>query len=216
VAALTVACVNVGNYLGMGEKYVDTLASMARRHLPPHDFVCIDESRFKRWWAKLELFKPGRFTGNVLYFDLDVVISGDLTGLLGCLEWGDFWALDDFAWALSRAPQWAMAERLKTLKPHVMRGKNAFKRTMGGWGTCNSSVMLWRGDAGRDIWEWYQPAAVDRLHGDQNWITRVMGHRMKLIPPGWAGSYRLGPPGCPITVYHGDGKPHEVHDPDWY
>ena len=75
MAALTVACVEVGNYLGRGEEYVGKLRSMASRHLPEHEFVCITESEHPSWWCKLELFKPGRLTGPTIYFDLDVVIN---------------------------------------------------------------------------------------------------------------------------------------------
>ena len=35
------------------------------------------------WWSKIELFKPGRFTGRVLYLDLDSLPVGDLTDLVG-------------------------------------------------------------------------------------------------------------------------------------
>ena len=213
MAALTVACCNVGDYLGMGQKYVDTLRSMCARHCPPHEFVCITEAEQAGYWCKLELFRPGRFTGNVLYLDLDVVISDRLHGLVDLLETGDFWALDDFAWPLSRAQELAEMHAAGTLNPDIPAH---MVPRLGGFGTCNSSVMLWNGDAGRDIWEQYTPEAAADLHGDQNWITRVMGERIHLIPAGWAGSYRLGPEGCPITVYHGEGKPHEVHDPDWH
>lgn len=33
------------------------------------------------WWAKIDLFTPGRFDGRVLYLDLDVTITGSLDDL---------------------------------------------------------------------------------------------------------------------------------------
>ena len=219
MAPLTICCLEVGDYLGHGRLYVETLANMCERHCPPHTFVCVSDRehcvetlpadpQLKGWWSKVSLFKPGRFTGNVLYFDLDVVISGDLDGLVELLEFGDFWALDDFAWPLSRA-----AETEALLSKHA--SGRALLRLLGGPGTCNSSVMLWREDAGRDIWEHYSLARISGLHGDQNWITQCMGDRLQLIPQGWARSYRYGGSG-PITVHHGEPKPHEVADPAWH
>ena len=200
--ALTVACCNVGNYVGQGQRYVDTLASMCKRHLPAHEFVCLTESPYSGYWCKLSLFEPGRFTGNILYLDLDVVIAGDLSGLVSLLDTHDFWALDDFAWPLSHAKE---LDQFMSVHPHGPE----LRALIGGPGTCNSSVMLWRDEAGRDIWEEYSLARISGLHGDQNWITQIMRDRLHLIPPGWARSYRYGGDG-PITVFHGSPKPHEV------
>lgn len=93
---LTVACVNHGNYLGRGEEYVARMRSMVARNLTlPHEFVCLkDEGILQGWWAKIELFRPGRFTGRVLYLDLDSVVVGPLDalaeqkGIINLLYWG--------------------------------------------------------------------------------------------------------------------------------
>ena len=47
----------------------------------PFDFVCVTESPFRGWWAKIDLFRPGRFQGRVLYLDLDVTVTGKLDEL---------------------------------------------------------------------------------------------------------------------------------------
>ena len=75
---LTVACV-----LSKGPKYndehVDRLRGQVRPHLnQPYNFVCLDDSPFPGWWAKISLFEPGRFEGRVLYLDLDVEVTGNL------------------------------------------------------------------------------------------------------------------------------------------
>ena len=77
-----------------GDEYVHKLQKMVERHLPlPHRFICITDNatnlhcQTKKadyvdgWWTKLTLFAPHPYqiSGKVLYFDLDVVISGDLT-----------------------------------------------------------------------------------------------------------------------------------------
>jgi hypothetical protein len=32
----------------------------------------------RSWWYKMQLFNPAHFAGNLLYFDLDVVIANQL------------------------------------------------------------------------------------------------------------------------------------------
>ncbi len=78
---LTVACV-----LSKGGTYdrchVDRLAGMVEQHVEqPYRFVCLDDSPFPKWWAKISLFEPGRFKGRVLYLDLDVTVTGGLDDL---------------------------------------------------------------------------------------------------------------------------------------
>jgi hypothetical protein len=52
------------------------------------------------WWHKVELFRLGRFTGRVLFLDLDVVITGDLAplvdqpGIVNLRDWG--WETDQY------------------------------------------------------------------------------------------------------------------------
>lgn len=55
---------------------------MVADHLKqPCSFVCLEDSPFPGWWAKISLFEPGRFSGRVLYLDLDVTVSGNLDDL---------------------------------------------------------------------------------------------------------------------------------------
>ena len=77
---LTVACVLSGGEYDWS--HVLRLRAMVHRHLDqPYEFVCIKDSPFSGFWAKLSLFEPGRFQGRVLYFDLDVTIKGRLDDL---------------------------------------------------------------------------------------------------------------------------------------
>lgn len=83
---LRVACVlkSGGCYT---PEYVKRLKDGVDKHLKGHHFVCFSDVEvpceripLKRdlpgWWSKLELFT---LTGKTLYFDLDTVITGDLT-----------------------------------------------------------------------------------------------------------------------------------------
>lgn len=68
-------------------EYVRRLKSGVDAHLSGHEFVCLSDvavpcqriplkTDWPGWWAKLELFG---LPGPVLYFDLDTVITGDLS-----------------------------------------------------------------------------------------------------------------------------------------
>jgi len=46
------------------------------------------------WWAKIELFTPGRFRGQVLFMDLDTLVTGDLADILAYR--GEFAICRDF------------------------------------------------------------------------------------------------------------------------
>jgi hypothetical protein len=70
-------------------EYVRRLADGVAKHLPSARFVCFSDvpvpcdripllHKWPGWWAKMELF---RLRGPVLYFDLDTVITGDLTDI---------------------------------------------------------------------------------------------------------------------------------------
>ncbi len=92
---LTVACVlkSGGIY---GPEHVERLRVMVRDHLSaPHcfygisDFPPLDRCWWSRlrdnlpgWWSKVELFRPGLFTGRVLYLDLDVTVVGSLDAIV--------------------------------------------------------------------------------------------------------------------------------------
>lgn len=59
--------------------------------------MCVEDSPLPGWWAKISLFDPGRFTGRVLYLDLDVTITGSLDDLINmqgdfiiCRDWIGF------------------------------------------------------------------------------------------------------------------------------
>jgi len=86
---LTIACVLKcgGDY---GSEHVTRLQDSIFGHLNlTHRFVCLTDGdvgcekiplphRWPGWWAKICLFQPGIFDGPVVYFDLDVLITGML------------------------------------------------------------------------------------------------------------------------------------------
>lgn len=94
MAGLTVACVlSVGEKCPYDTKYVEILRDSVERHLKePYRFVCLSnvdvpcervelKYGWPGWWAKLELFRPDIEAERILYFDLDTVITGDLSDI---------------------------------------------------------------------------------------------------------------------------------------
>jgi hypothetical protein len=207
---MRVVCVKYGDKYG--KEYVTRLRNMVARHLPcAHEFVCYTEkpvegvtcqplpSGLPSWWSKLGLFQAGLTTGPNLYFDLDVILRGDLSEFIRPDD-AKVWALDDFSYSL-RNPRKYMDE--------------ATRRLLGGVGTCNSSVMFWHGDAGRKAWDDFRPSVMNELHGDQNWITRSLWpHTLALYPPGLVCSYKYHVMQDDIfgsaVVFHGQPKPPDL------
>lgn len=90
---LTVWCVCTWDKYHSG--YVYALKEMVEKNLTvPHQFKCITTRQLDGvftvlpavpwygWWSKLSLFYPGIATGPSLYFDLDVVITGNIDYLV--------------------------------------------------------------------------------------------------------------------------------------
>ena len=80
----------------------------------------------------------------------------------------------------------------------------------------NSSVMAWDAGVANHVFTNFTEDVMDRLHGDQNWITEQMPHA-EVFPREWCVSYRKSvrrfravPPGAKVVVFHGFPKPWEV------
>ena len=94
---VTVACVlkSGGDFT---KTYVEKLMRGAERCLKNvnYEFVCLTdrtdikccrtiplENDWPGWWSKIELFRPGVFTGKIIYFDLDTVLIKNISELAG-------------------------------------------------------------------------------------------------------------------------------------
>jgi hypothetical protein len=192
---LSVICLNWGNYLGRGAEYVGKLQRAVSRNLTvPHEFVEVTERDLPEgrdgWFNKLHLLEM--FDGPCLFSDLDVIVSGNIDHLVEIARNDPtrIWARDDWSYPVTN-PRY---------------GKEA---------TIKSSVMLWHGR--KDM------AGAERLipvtHGDQGIITQLFWpHGIGLLPGDSIRSYKYdvrngGKTPGPITVFHGNPKPHEVRDP---
>lgn len=201
-----------------GDKYdvhwVYALKRMVKRHFSHNQFICMTDKPVNgvecvpcaeglpTWWSKIGLFEPGKFPGDNLYLDLDIVIKNNIDYLVDVFN-GDrsrLWALDDFSYSL--------VSQKHGIGPDT-------KKLLGGVGTINSSVMMWRNDSARAIWDKFDPAVMDVLHGDQNWITQVLWpDGIRLLPERVGCSYkyhnlyadRFGHRDSDIVVFHGEPK----------
>ena len=95
----------------------------------------------------MQMFDPKHFMGQMLYFDLDVVIVDNLDWIVAC-DRRYFWTLKDFKYLWR--PQ---------------------------WNGMNSSVMYWDTARFPDIWQAFiqnDPLTVSRYYpGDQDFLVSI-------------------------------------------
>lgn len=200
---LTVACVlSEGPKRTYDASHVERLMCQVDGHLSvPYRFVCLTnmdvspsvpnvrqrmpaceniplERDWPGWFAKIELFRPGLFTGRALYLDLDVTVVSSLDQIAN--HPSPFVAIKDWQ------------------RP-----------------TINSSVMAWDGGVMDSPYTNFTPSVMDRLAGDQDWISEQMPNA-ETFPAKWCPSYRQSirkfgvNAETKVVVYHGFPKPWEV------
>lgn len=100
----TIACVLKSGGVYTAD-HVKRLKDNVAKHIGEHRFVCLSDidvpceriplkHDWNGWWSKVELFRPNLFDGPVLYIDLDVIVTGDLTPLIakdGFIITTDWW-----------------------------------------------------------------------------------------------------------------------------
>lgn len=195
---LTVACVL---WMGTFEDrhyspaWVSRLRDQVAAALPlPHRFVCLSNvdvpgvetlplvTGWPGWWAKVEVFNPALALGDrVLYLDLDVFVTGDLTPI----------AQFPAPFALMPPSHIFGALRPREL-PGVVRRYQA-------------SCLVVDRPQGRELFEECGPEVMARFRADQDWI----GHRRPdaaTMPPEWfakAPQCRAGvPSGVRLVLAH--------------
>ena len=88
---MTVCCVLRSGGPTFGPRWVRAIYAAVREHAPGARFVCLTDVAlpgiphlplvhdWPKWWAKVEMWRPGLFSGTVLYLDLDTLVMGDLS-----------------------------------------------------------------------------------------------------------------------------------------
>ena len=213
--------------------YVERLYNMVSRHLPvpirfhvwtehdrsvpPHMIKhVLDEwpgvsGPRKSWWYKMQMFDPRHHAGDLLYFDLDVVITDDISWIVQETT-ERFWILRDFRYLQN---------------PRIHHN-------------VNSSIMWWNVPQWRSVWDNFDQLnimdVVRKYHGDQDLINalvppgsriflddqRVRSWRWQAHDGGWnfqtrkpknIGAGTVIDPGVSVLVFHGRPKPHQIDDP---
>ena len=175
-----VVCVKWGNkYVS---KYANVLNSMVKRHTTvPHQIHCLTDDPagldpeinviklptdpwIKTWWSKLWMFSPDMpLKGNILYFDLDVVIHNNIDPLFTHNP-GKFMIIRDF---------------------NRCRVKD--------WKLSNSSCMRWESGTMDYLWNEFRERSSEIMrqnHGDQDWITKRASKDINWFPDEWIRSYK--------------------------
>ena len=224
------ACVIHGNVYDW--IYVEKLYNMVRRHInvPVQFHVYTEADRAvpdhmtkhvlkdwqisgpkKSWWYKMQLFNPEQFDGDLLYFDLDVIICRDIS-----------WILDN------------PTEKFWTIRDFRYLQKETFY-------DMNSSVMWWNVKNYAWVWDRFQQedqvSVFKQYHGDQNYLAAMIkydnrryfedryfqSYRWQVQDGGLKFPQRISrQPGAgavisgdtSVIVFHGSPKPHEVQDPE--
>jgi hypothetical protein len=214
-------------------QYVEKLYSMLKRNISypvrlhvfteperpvPAEFVKHDLTIWdgvsgpkKSWWYKVQMFDRKHFAGKLLYFDLDVVITGNLDWILACNP-QYLWAIRDFK--------------------HLWRPQ---------WNGINSSMMYWDTMQYHRVWKNFSKGDIKeimrRFPGDQDYISNTVDFKQfrffdpqKIVSWRWQakdggmsfeGSRHYArpdagtvlPQGCNVMIFHGSPKPHQVNDP---
>ena len=220
-----IVCVKWGNkYIS---QYANVLYNMVKRHTTvPFEFHCITDDPkgldphiktiklpndpwIKTWWSKLWMFGSHfPLQGNILYFDLDVIVFKTIDNLFTHNP-GKFMIIQDF---------------------NRCRVKD--------WKLSNSSVMRWQTGTMNFLWENFTKnyqQIMQNNHGDQDYITVKAKDQINHWPDEWIRSYkwemiglkyralRHGPkftfskppnitPENRVAVFHGDPKPFNCGD----
>lgn len=204
---LTVLCV-LRSGSGYNAQSVSRLARAVSRHLTvPHTFKCLSdtdvdcerialEHDWPKWWAKIELFRPGVVNGPTLYLDLDTVIVGSIDALA--------WFPHDFA-------------IMRNLNQPWMPGSAVM------WFGEKAPAVVY--DRFRENPQHYMAQYSDTTQGcylgDQAFIWDCMDRRVKYLTDSCRGlirSYKRHcmagvPEGCSVVAFGGDKKPWNVPDP---
>src|SRR5690606_21480964 len=178
VSGLTVACVlrSGGVY---SPEWVDRLAIQVHHHLRPARMVCLTDDKgwsgpydfvplahdWPGWWSKIELFRPGLFSGPVLYMDLDSVLLKPIPNFVSQMQamarnGHGLAMLDDFFYP-ARPASGVMAWEPSPLTERIYHEFAADPK-----------------------------AAMQTRHGDGGWIGRYPHARLQQLFPGTFGSYK--------------------------
>jgi hypothetical protein len=202
---LKVACVLKASK-EYGVDYVENLRDGIAKHLPGSSFVCLSDidvpcerialkHDWPGWWSKMELLAPW-IEGDLLYFDLDTIIVGDLSSVAS-VKWltllSDFYSPNRLASGVMFLP-----ERERNAAWEIWRKEpEAHMRAAGGHGDGDFFDKLWRGKAAR--WQ-------DILPGQ---IVSYKAHVRKAQSTMDSGNGSI-PASASVVCFHGSPRPRDL------
>jgi len=185
-------------------KYVERLFNGIRRHAPKRRFegiVLTDMPgpdipdvttiplfyNWPGWWSKLELFRPHLFDErNLLYFDLDTIIVGDLSDIIAVNQRT---LLRDFYRDQAQSGVMMLTERSDVWHQFAPHAKAYMKDFSGDGQFLNSSI-------GSRV---------------KLWQDVLPGQIVSYKPNGCNGEHLSEvPPGARVVCFHGEPKPHNA------
>jgi hypothetical protein len=170
---INIVCVlREGGKVGYDATWVEKLHLSVQRHVSiDYQFICLSDCdvNCKRipltdsgagFWSKLELFKPGQFSGPVLYIDLDTVICESINEMINCCKDEKF-------------VMW------------IEKDKNIHSSALMYWNGDYS--YLWDIYKSKPLEYWKELYARPPLYGDQAIISENTDHKtfLELCPDEW-------------------------------
>lgn len=190
---LTVYCVYWGDKYD--KAYVYALKEMVEKNLTiTHEFVCITKEHFEDiktitpvveyvgWWQKIQLFAPKIATGPSLYFDLDIIITGNINYLVNYTKY-----------KIAAPANWAKSGH-GGLQSSVMAWRGNWYEPFFRFDYIRDSERFW-GD---------QEYLWDMLGNDWARIPGIGSYKYHCRQD--------IPEDLKIVVFHGKPNPHEVND----
>ena len=166
----------------------------------------------RSWWYKIQLFNPIHMLpdqGQMLYFDLDTVIVGNIDWLWN-VNRDRFWAARDFQY-LMKSSRWKINSSVMWFDP--LKYSYVFKE-FDIKQIVNNARCPWHGD---------QDYIFSKVKDDVNYYStdQILSYRWQVKEGGFDFRYRKPiNPGAESTItgtasvliFHGNPKPHEVTD----
>ena len=166
----------------------------------------------RSWWYKIQLFNPIHMLpdqGQMLYFDLDTVIVGNIDWLWN-VNRDRFWAARDFQY-LMKSSRWKINSSVMWFDP--LKYSYVFKE-FDTKQIVNNARCPWHGD---------QDYIFSKVKTDVNYYStdQILSYRWQVKEGGFDFRYRKPiNPGAESTItgtasvliFHGNPKPHEVTD----
>lgn len=129
------------------------------------------------WWSKVELFKPGRFEGPVLYLDLDMLVCGAIAPLAG--PWPGLVMLRD--------------------KPRLRHVANSGLMWWDGADPCCAMIYQAFKFSPLSVMQTYSGRYGDAMLGDQAFIARILAQQARpamfwqdALPADWFLEFSYG------------------------